>query len=199
MRTLRLRSFLPLLLGLLLPALPAQAQRGAYTAHQNLNEIATEAATIVRGTVLSARTEKHPQLQNLSMVVVQLRVSEVWKGSADTTFTFRQFVWDFRDKLDQAGYRKGQEVVLYLRAPSEYGLSSPVGLEQGRFQVNRDRWNQETALNGRGNAGLLQGVEKGMKARGRTPSAHLAKTLRERTAGGIAVADLREATKGGAQ
>ncbi len=196
---LRSRNLLfPLLLSLL-AGVPAAAQRGAYTIQQNLNQITAEAETVVRGTVVSARTEPHPQMQQLSTVVVTLRVSEVWKGAAGETFTFRQFVWDYRDKMDQAGYRKGQQLVLYLTRPSAYGLSSPVGLEQGRFRVMPDKSNQEVVLNGRGNAGLLAAVETEMHQQGKTPSAQLAKTLRQHRAGPIAVAELREATKGGLQ
>jgi hypothetical protein len=95
------------LAGALLLAAPAFAQRGALTVPRNLIEMSERAADIVRGTVVSARVEKHPELTNLDTVVVTLRVREALKGGAQGSFTFRQYIWDIRDRWDAAGYRKG--------------------------------------------------------------------------------------------
>jgi len=92
--------------------LPLSAQRGAITLPQNLNELVDEAAVIVRGQVLSARVEPHPDLKGLFTVVATLRVDETLKGNPGPIFTFRQFIWDVRDRYDAAGYRKGQHLLL---------------------------------------------------------------------------------------
>ncbi len=139
-------------------AAPVWAQRGALTVPRNLNQLTDRAADIVRGTVVSARVEKHPELTNLDTVVVTLRVRETLKGQAQGTFTFRQYIWDIRDKSDAAGYAKGQDMLLLLVAPSAYGLSSPAGMDQGRFRIERDRSGREMALNGTGNARLFEGL-----------------------------------------
>ena len=127
---------------------PAFAQRGAMTVPRNLDELTDRAQDIVRGTVVSAHVEKHPELTNLHTVVVTLRVRETLKGAARDTYTFRQYIWDLRDRYDAAGYRKGQELLLLMNAPSRYGLTSPVGIEQGRFRIQRDRSGRAVALNG---------------------------------------------------
>jgi hypothetical protein len=142
-----------------LATMPAVAQRGALTLPRNLDELTDRAQDIVRGTVLDARVEKHPELGNLDTIVVTLRVREAIKGAAGDTYTFRQYIWDLRDPDDVAGYRKGQELLLLMNGPSRYGLTSPVGLEQGRFRIERDRSGREVATNGAGNLRLFERLQ----------------------------------------
>ena len=61
-------------------AAPAFAQRGAMTVPRNLDQLTDRASDIVRGTVVSARVEKHPELSNLDTVVVTLRVHDTPEG-----------------------------------------------------------------------------------------------------------------------
>jgi hypothetical protein len=137
---------------------PALAQRGAITVPRNLDKLTDRARDIVRGTVISARVEKHPELTNLDTVVVTLRVRETLKGNAAGTLTFRQYIWDIRDRWDAAGYRKGQDYLLLLNAPTRYGLTSPVGIEQGRFRIEHDGKGGFMAMNGTGNLRLFAGL-----------------------------------------
>jgi len=153
-----------LILAALMCATPAAAQRGALTVPRNLEQLTDRASDIVRGTVVSAHVEKHPELANLDTVVVTLRLTETLKGSAQGSFTFRQFIWDVRDRQDAAGYRKGQDLLLLMIAPSRYGLSSPAGLHQGRFRIERDRKGREMAINGAGNFKLFEGLDDGAKS-----------------------------------
>ena len=146
-----------------LAAAPALAQRGAMTVPRNLDQLTDRASDIVRGTVVEARVEKHPELSNLDTVVVTLRVRETLKGSAQGTYTFRQYIWDIRDRYDAAGYRKGQDVLLLMNAPSRYGLTSPAGMDQGRFRILRDRSGREVAINGVGNLRLFDGFDDAAK------------------------------------
>ena len=55
-------------------AVPAAAQSGALTVPRNLAQLTERSADIVRGTVISARVEKHPELTGLDTVVVKMRV-----------------------------------------------------------------------------------------------------------------------------
>lgn len=153
-----------LILAALMVAMPAAAQRGALTIPRNLEQLTDRASDVVRGTVVSAHVEKHPELTNLDTVVVTLRLTDTLKGSAQGSFTFRQFIWDVRDRQDAAGYRKGQDLLLLMIAPSRYGLSSPAGLEQGRFRIERDRKGREVAINGTGNFKLFEGLDAGTKS-----------------------------------
>ena len=142
-----------------LAAAPAGAQHGAITIPRNLDQLTDRASDIVRGTVVSAEVEKHPELSNLDTVVVTLQLTDTLKGAAQGTFTFRQYIWDIRDNLDAAGYRKGQDLLLLMIAPSRYGLSSPAGMDQGRFRIQRDPSGREMAVNGTGNARLFDGLD----------------------------------------
>ena len=149
-----------LLVGYVLLAMPAAAQRDARVLHRNLSELVGDSYTIVLGRVVSVKAEPHPQLQNLQTVVVTLQVSEVWKGQAGSTFTFRAFVSDPLDFKGKLGYAGNQDVLLMLTKPSDIGLSSPAGLEQGRFRVTTDAHGNRTMVNGLNNAGLFRNVQK---------------------------------------
>ena len=87
----------------LLPA--AFAQRGARVSPQNLAELSRQSAVIVRGHVLSAVVERHPQFTNLNTIVVTMKVDAALKGAPGRTYTFRQFIWDPRDARDGRGGR----------------------------------------------------------------------------------------------
>ena len=110
----------------LLLSIFAFAQRSALTVSRNLAQLTQQAATIVRARVVSVQVEPHPQLTSLTTVVVKLQVLEALKGSPQSVFTFRQFVWDLSDRYEASGYRKGQELLLLLNPVSPYGLTSPV-------------------------------------------------------------------------
>jgi hypothetical protein len=146
----------------------AHSQQHAQTAPADLDQLTQNAATILRGEVISAVVEPHPQFSNLQTVVVTLSVRRVLKGEAPATYTFRQFVWDTRDAADGAGYRKAGELLLFLNPNSSYGLTSPVGLEQGRFRVMRDPKGNKLAVNGRANLGLFNQVPSKAASRGVT-------------------------------
>ena len=147
-------------------AQPGAGQRGALTASRSLADLATEAGVIVRGRIVSTRVEPHPQFSALWTVVVTVQVDETIKGQIGNSYTFRQFIWDPRDRQDAAGYQKNQKVLLFLTTPNSSGLSSPVGLEQGRFQLSTDAVGNAYATNGRNNAGLLNGVAARAAAKG---------------------------------
>jgi hypothetical protein len=145
--------------GLLLAgARTAKAQRGAITLPRNLADLSAGAGRIVQGRVVAVRVEPHPVYKNLKTLLLTLSVDDVLKGDAAKTLTFREFLWDIRDIADGAGYRVGDEVLLFLNKPTVLGLTSPVGLEQGRFRVIKSASGEEFAVNASGNAGLMNGV-----------------------------------------
>jgi hypothetical protein len=171
---------------------PVAAQRGALTVPRNLGELVDQAETIVRGHVVGALVEPHPEMGGLQTVVVTLRVEETFKGAAGNTFTFRQFIWDARDRLDAAGYKKGQHWLLLLNRATPYGLTSPAGIEQGRFRIVRDAAGHEAAVNGAGNRGLLRNLAPMLKQRKAQLSPELSARVKEERGGPIALDDLRE-------
>jgi hypothetical protein len=191
------------LIAVTLVATGAHAQRGARTAPRTLDQLTREAATIVRGSVVSAKVEPHPQFSNLTTVLVTLQVQETLKGTPAKTLQFRQYIWDIRDRLDAARYHKRGEVLLMLGPVSQYGLRSPVGLEQGRFVITRDSAGNATAVNGAGNVGLLATSESQLQKSGVKLSARTSALIRTQPKGRIALTDLEEAIRnfaaGGAQ
>ncbi|HKV61422.1 MAG TPA: hypothetical protein VJO16_05880 [Candidatus Acidoferrum sp.] len=98
--------------------------------------------------------------------MVTLTVNKVLKGEAASNITFRQYLWDARDLPVFGGYKGAGELLLFLNPVSPYGLTSPVGLEQGRFRILRDAKGNRYALNGRGNLGLFNQVESKAGSRG---------------------------------
>jgi hypothetical protein len=187
-----LRAQLLVVFALLFSALPTSAQRGAITLPRNLGELVDQSAVILRGQVMSARVEPAPELNDHPILVVIVRVREVLKGNTGATFTFRQFIWDYRDRLDAAGYRKGQDVLLLLNPPTIYGLVSPAGLEQGRFRIVRDAQGREVAANGQANAGLFRNLREQLQKKGVELSPRLAALVGTSPAGGVPVADLQD-------
>lgn len=184
-----MRKSLVLVAALALSA-PVLAQHGALTIPRNLDQLTDRAAVIVRGNVISARVEKHPQLSGLDTVVVTLRVRETLKGAAQGTFTFRQHLRDIRDVAEAGGYRKGQDLLMLMIAPSEYGLSSPAGLAQGRFRIERDAAGGETAVNGHANFRLFDGISAQLEKEGSMLSSRSRNLVERKPAGPVALAEL---------
>jgi hypothetical protein len=167
----------------------------ARTLPRALDQLAQESDLIVRGFVVSTRVEPHPQLTNLMTVVVSMNVLDTYKGKPQKSIVFRQYLWDLRAQLGATEYRKGQELLLLLGPVSEYGLTSPVALEQGRFRVMRDSKGKAVVVNGRGNLGLFDSVEKRAQARGLQLSPRIAALARRPPAGPFPLADLEDALR----
>lgn len=172
----------------------AVAQRTALTVSSPLDRLTREAHLIIRGHITSTRVEPHPQLTNLMTVVVSMNVEETLKGPARRTVEFRQYVWDIRDQGNAAGYVKGEELLLMLGPVSQYGLTSPVGLEQGRFRVSRDK-GQTTAINGRGNLGLFESIEQRARPQGMALSSRTVSLVRRRQPGPVPLTALQDAIR----
>jgi len=168
----------------------------ARTVPLSLQQLVERAQVIVRGHVVSARVEPHPQFQNLSTVVVVISVDETLKGSPGKSLEFRQYLWGGHGDKATLGYTKGQELLLMLNPVSQYGLTSPVGLEQGRFRIMRDSSGAASAINGRGNLGLFLSTREQARAKGITLSQAAQAMLRRKTNGPVPVRDLEETVRG---
>ncbi|MGH8251793.1 MAG: hypothetical protein ACREVI_14050 [Steroidobacteraceae bacterium] len=171
-------------------AAPVWAQHGALTIPRNLDQLTDRASVIVHGNIVSTRFEKHPELTGLDTVVVTLRVKETLKGEAGGNFTFRQYVWDIRERSKHSGYQKGQELLLLMIAPSRYGLSSPAGMNQGSFRIYRDHAGKDVAVNGNGNARLFDGIPEQVVKTGVPLSPKSASLVAKHRKGPIAANDL---------
>jgi hypothetical protein len=153
---MRMFRSLALVIICLVPAsLPAQF----LTRPVNLAYLSRRAGVIVQGRVSSVRYEPMPGYEHLSTVRVTLEVGQMLRGPQTRQYTFRQWLPGGRARATKYGaYQVGSELVLFLVSPSEYGLSSPIGAEQGMFHVQRDAQGRKYIANGFGNAGVFNGV-----------------------------------------
>jgi len=147
-------------------SMPASAQSYAITVPRNLGQLVDESQTVAQGWVASVVVEPHGQLKNLMTVVVTLQVEESLKGNVPKTYTFSQAVIDRRDLQQKMGYGVGQHLLLILIKPNSYGLTSPAGMEQGRFRIEARTDGKLVATNGVANTGLFRGLDSQLQARG---------------------------------
>lgn len=171
---------------------PLFAQRGAMTIPRNLADLVEQAERIIQGQVVLARVETHPEFENIQTVVVHVRVEETLKGDAEEFLTFRQFIWEARDRMDRAGYLKGQRVLLLLNRPTRYGLVSPAGLGQGRFRIFSGPDGEKYAVNAHANGALFADMDKALQERGIPLPSRLAQAVSISPRGPILLGDLTE-------
>lgn len=139
-------------------AFAAQA-RGQFLYRQvALPELSQRAGVIVQGRIVEARYEPHPNYPHLTTVLVTLQVERMLRGPGDQQFSFRELILSPRAAGGKRGYLAGQRLLLFLTAASRYGLSSPLGGEQGRFHIWRDQRGNELVENEFRNAGLFKGL-----------------------------------------
>ncbi len=154
---------LALLLPVLLCAAPLQASQ---VRSIDLEQMTQRAARIFSGRCIETGVVFDPVLGR-EVTVATFRVHRAVKGVTGDTVTVR---------MDSGGgatdapagipvFRTGEEVVLFLYGESTLGLSSPVGLGQGRFKVVTDKQGRRLALNDFGNRNLLTGLRPEARAR----------------------------------
>lgn len=180
---------------LILVSTPAHAQRGALTEPRNLGDLTLAADRILQGHVEAVHVEAYPTYPNLRVLVITLAPDEVLKGPTEKQVTLRQFIWDIRDIAENAGYRTGDEVLLFLNRPTSLGLVSPVGLEQGRFRILHLSSEQSVAVNGAGNRHLMEGLAASGKLRPQELSPATRATVQSFQGGPISLSALKEMVK----
>jgi hypothetical protein len=150
----------------LLVSMPLSAQNGALVAPRHLEGLVAESEVVLQGTVTSAVLEPHPQLKNLMTVVVTVQVEDRLKGQPGSDYQFRETVIDAGGIPQKIGYKTGQHVLLIMMKANRYGLTSPAGLQQGRFQIETGKDGTLQATNGVGNVGLFRGLNQQIQAKG---------------------------------
>jgi hypothetical protein len=159
---------------LALSALPA----GAVSVLQmNLEELVDNSDKIFRGTVLDIReTTVTVGGGTLPVVVYRFRVDEAFKGTFQESkgMTIAEVRMLGKLKTGTAGspmhassiipelprLQVGQDYLLLVTRSSTIGLSTTVGLGQGRFEL-RGKPGQEVAINGNNNRGLFGSASAG--------------------------------------
>ena len=136
----------------------AQAQGQFLYRQVALPELSQRAPIIVQGRIVEARYEPHLNYPHLTTVLVTLQVERTLRGGAAERLSFREFLPGLQARMGKRGYLVGQRLLLFLPEPSRYGLSSPLGGEQGRFHIWRDQRGNELVENELRNAGLFKGL-----------------------------------------
>jgi hypothetical protein len=126
----------------------------------NLAYLSQRADVIVQGQITSVKRTPLPGYPNIPTVEVTMKVERALRGLPGKTYTFRELHVGMRSVEEKRAYRVGQRLFLFLPSPSQYGLSSPIGIGQGRFHVATDAAGNAKLANEQGNAGLFQNVER---------------------------------------
>lgn len=147
----------------------------------NLEELVDNSYKIFRGTVLDIReTTVTAGGGTLPVVVYRFRVDEAFKGSFQEAkgMTIAEVRMLGKLKAGGAGspahasgiipelprLQVGQDYLLLVTRSSAIGLSTTVGLGQGRFEL-RGKPGQEIAVNGNNNRGLFGNASAGSPSR----------------------------------
>lgn len=136
----------------------------------NLAYLTRRAGVIVQGRVVNVRYEPLPGYSHIPTVRVTLQVQQMLRGPAGGDYTFRQMLPPLRAQASKYKYAVGQDLMLFLPTPSRYGLSSPLGHEQGTFRIRRDPQGHAFIANELNNARLFRGVQRDAAEQGMTLS-----------------------------
>ncbi|MBI1910297.1 MAG: hypothetical protein HYS22_09030 [Deltaproteobacteria bacterium] len=132
---------------------------------QNLEQLSKDADQIIAGQVIEAKEGFDPE--GRPIVTVTLQVEEAYKGEVGRRFSFKQL----RAPKPEEGmgesllsgslpeYKKGEELVLFLSRPGSLGLTAPIGIMQGKFNVVTDDSGKKQVANLFNNKGLFSGMK----------------------------------------
>ena len=126
----------------------------------NLAYLSQRADVIIQGQIISVDHKPLDGYPNISIVEVTLNVERSLRGLPGRTYTFREINTGLRSREGKQAYRTGQRLFLFLPTPSQYELSSPIGIGQGRFHIDVDSAGRSWLANEHGNAGLFLDVER---------------------------------------
>lgn len=156
--------------GLLVLLLSVTSVMGTTVRLLNLVEMVQLADRVFWGKCLSVE-EKSGDATSVPVLEYVFAVQGGIKGvQTGETVVFRQLGTGPQGALDIPHYQKGQEILLFLHGDSRLGLTSPVGLAQGVFQLKRTAEGEIGVLNALENTNLkymLSGAvaqESGMSA-----------------------------------
>jgi hypothetical protein len=161
MKSLPWRFLVPLLL---VPQLGA----GFLVLQLNLKQLTSLADRVFVGQCLEVKQGRDRNGRPVQFVTYEVR--ETLKGNHEDRVTFKQLVVPPRGDegegigvttvmTDLPDYKVGEENVIFLSAPSELGLTAPIGLKQGKFTIMKGSAGKKQVINGVRNRGLMQGLK----------------------------------------
>lgn len=103
-----------------------------------LDEIVNDAAIAFQGKSLESHSERDPQTGSI-VTYSTFEVQEVLKGDVGATHTIKQIGGKLEGETHQTigvpTFTVGESYILFLYGVSASGFSSPVGLDQGKFNI----------------------------------------------------------------
>ncbi|MBN1570565.1 MAG: hypothetical protein JXA73_22165 [Acidobacteria bacterium] len=133
----------------------------------NLAYLSQRADVIMQGRITKVVQEPMPGYPNIPTVAVTVTVDQSLRGTKAKTYTFREVLFGLKPRAGKRVYSVGQQMLLFLPSPSQYGLSSPIGIGQGRFHISSDSRGRTTVTNEHSNAGLFRGVDETARKAGK--------------------------------
>jgi hypothetical protein len=126
----------------------------------NLEEMTGRAERILSARCVDYAVVHNPEL-GFDVAHVTLQVDSSLKGAVDSSLTLRMLAggadsWGGSGVTEIPGFAPGEKVILFLYGESRLGLTSPVGLGQGKFTVLTNKEGREIAVNGFGTASLFR-------------------------------------------
>lgn len=105
----------------------------------SLDKITSSAEYVFEGRCIDAKTGKD-EVTGMIVTWYTFEVISPVKGKLDKTFTFKQLGGDGESRslsVPITKYEKGEHMILFLYPKSEIGLTSSVGMNQGKFSINK--------------------------------------------------------------
>lgn len=124
----------------------------------NLQEIIQASGKIFTGRCLKVEEIENDPESNLEVVNYRFKVIEGIRGVKDNSeISFKQW----KPTVRNASYEVGKKYVLFLYPKSNKGLTSPVGLSQGLFDIGKKGFirKKEVVKNKLGNRGLARNLK----------------------------------------
>ncbi|NUN68391.1 MAG: hypothetical protein HUU02_01610 [Bacteroidetes bacterium] len=118
-----------------------QTAMGQRTIRMNIERIVSDAAIIVRGTVVKVESATDP-VTNILSTFVTIQVQQNLYGAPESMITLKMIGGSNSKRTlrfsEMPRYTAGQEIIGLFFAPSKSGFTSPVGMGQGTFTVVKD-------------------------------------------------------------
>jgi hypothetical protein len=177
----------------------AAAANASDARYMNLRDLVSRADRIVRGTVVDSKEGTvHAGGGALPIVTYRIRVGETLKGGVAAGDTIEVRLLGKAKPVTSGPLRRmtplssvlssrdlpqfviGNDYLFVLTRPSSIGLSTTVGMGQGRFRL-RGEPGAELALNQANNVGLFSGIASAPQSAGPVSYRELVKQIRSLT------------------
>jgi len=134
----------------------------------NLLQLYSLSDRVFLGTCKAVTKTRDNKGRHIYRVTIKVSKNGILKGKKGESVTFNQIRSPSVSDSGSIGinhltsnlpsYEVGKEMIIFLSGVSSIGLSSPIGLDQGKFMVKTNSNNQKVVLNNMGNRGLFIGL-----------------------------------------